>query len=98
MQPSNVDVATGNDGLVVLEVLPIVQIGSTLRLQRTLNEEDGKIPFDVKKLPATEIAIITKSKNPLFVDGSKVRAHVHKYLHFLFLFNYIFIIFYFFLH
>ena len=58
--------------MVVQEVLPIVQIGSTLLFQRTLNEEDGKIPFQVKKLPATEIAIITKSTNPLFVDGSKV--------------------------
>ena len=68
------DVATGNEGLVVEEVLPIVHIGSTLFYERILTEEDGKIPFEVRKLPATEIAVIMKSTDPLvFVDGSKVR-------------------------
>ena len=68
------DVATGSEGLVVEEVLPIVHIGTTLLYERTLTEEDGKIPFEVRKLPATEIAIIMRSTDPLvFVDGSKVR-------------------------
>ena len=72
-QPSNLDVATGNEGLVVQEVLPIVHIGSTLLCTRTLTEDDGKIPFQVFQLPATETAVIIKSNNPLvFVDGSKV--------------------------
>ena len=72
-QPSNLDVATGNEGLVVQEVLPIVHIGSTLLCTRTLTEDDGRIPFQVFQLPATETAVIIKSNNPLvFVDGSKV--------------------------
>ena len=76
-QPSNMDVATGSEGLVVEEVLPIVHIGTTLLYERTLTEEDGKIPFEVRKLPATEIAIIMKSTDPLvFVDGSKVRRSI----------------------
>lgn len=67
------DVATGNEGLVVEEVLPIVHIGSTLLCTRTLTEEDGKIPFQVFQQPATETAVIIKSTNPvMFVDGSKV--------------------------
>lgn len=38
-----------------------------------MTEEDGKIPFQVKKLPATETAIITKSTDPNnFIDGSKI--------------------------
>jgi hypothetical protein len=76
------DVATGGEGLVVQEVLPIVHIGTTQLYQRTLTEEDGKIPFQVRKQPATEIAIIVKSTNPLmFIDGSKVRRSLPLFLY-----------------
>ena len=83
-QPSIMDVATGGEGLVVQEVLPIVHIGTTQLDQRTLTEEDGKIPFQVRKLPATEIAIIAKSTNPLmFIDGSKVQLSLPLFTSFL---------------
>eukprot|EP00596_Hydrurales_sp_CCMP1899_P005588 CAMPEP_0119044806 /NCGR_PEP_ID=MMETSP1177-20130426/34709_1 /TAXON_ID=2985 /ORGANISM="Ochromonas sp, Strain CCMP1899" /LENGTH=419 /DNA_ID=CAMNT_0007015505 /DNA_START=1364 /DNA_END=2620 /DNA_ORIENTATION=- len=69
----NMDLMTGGGSFVVKEVLPIVHIGTTLLYERTLTEEDGKIPFQVRKLPATETALITKSSYPdNYIDGSKI--------------------------
>ena len=88
-QPANADVATGNEGLVVQEVLPIVHIGTTSLYERTLTEADGKLPFQLIKQPATENAIITKPADKdkgNFIEGSKVRTYfeirtdVHSYL------------------
>ena len=94
-QPASADVAIGTEGLVVQEVLPIVHIGTTQLYERTLTEEDGKLPFQVRRLPATQIAIITKSQNLIqFVDGSKVR-HTLFLFHFYFTFISFYLRFYF---
>ena len=71
--PAGDDAASSGGGLVVRELLPIVHIGSAFYYERTIHEEEGRIPFQTKRIPATEVAVVYKSTNPnVFTDGSKI--------------------------
>jgi hypothetical protein len=56
-------------------------IGTTLLYERTLTEEEGKIPFQVRKLPATQTALITKSTDPNNYIGIYVYLYVYMYIY-----------------
>ena len=60
---------------MVLDLLPIVRIGSTNRYVSTIPEEFGRIPFHTRRQPGCETALVAESMNELmFVNGSKILA------------------------
>ena len=59
--------------LVVLDLLPIVHIGSTNRYISVIPEEIGRIPFRTKRQPGSEVALIADSTNEQnFINNSKI--------------------------
>jgi len=70
--------ATANDisateELVVLDLQPIVKIGSTNIYITTIPEEISKLPFRTQRLPGSETAIIAETDNDaLFTLNSKI--------------------------
>ena len=57
------DEPTGTGGLVVRDLHPIIHIGNTTMYERRVTEEEGKVPFKIKKIPGSETAIIAESEN-----------------------------------
>lgn len=58
---------------VVLDLLPIVRIGTTNIYVATITEEVGRIPFRTKRLPGSEVAVIANSSSEtVFINGSKI--------------------------
>jgi len=68
------DEPVGDEGLVVRDTHPILQIGNTSTYEKKITEEEGKIPFRIKKIPGTETAIIASTDNDQFAVGSKIAS------------------------
>lgn len=60
------------EGVVVSDIHSILHIGSTRIYTRTITEDERKIPFKLKKLPGTEIALITEAESNFFQNDSRL--------------------------
>jgi hypothetical protein len=70
----NENPGTYGDGIVYEEPLPIVRIGCTSIFERKLDEEMGMIPFQVKRVPGSNTAVVWKCDqfSTEFPIGSKL--------------------------
>ena len=60
------------EGVVVSDVHSILHIGSTRLYTRSITEDEGKIPFKLRRLPGTETAIVTETESNVFLNDSKL--------------------------
>jgi hypothetical protein len=60
------------EGIVVSDVHSILHIGSTRVYTRSITEDEGKIPFKLKRLPGTDIAMVSESESGFFMNDSKL--------------------------
>lgn len=63
--------ASSDSSTIVPDMQPIIHIANTSRYTKKLLESDG-IPFSLKRVPGTEFAVISETKNEVFVKGSKI--------------------------